>query len=355
MPPAETLRAARPAIALDGQNNPSLAEGLLNLEIIETTAGLYRCEAHFGNWGNRDNEIDFLYFDRRILDFGKGFRVKVGADTLFDGRVLGLEARFPSDGPPTIVVLAEDRFQDLRMTRRTRTFSDASDAEVCRQIASEHGLTAEVNLSGPTYRVLAQINQSDLAFLRERARANDAEVWMNGRTLNVKPHSERDGGTLALTYQQKLHEFTVLADLAGQRTSVTVSGWDVGGKAGLLHEATDAVIQGELNGDTSGASILRSALGARKESLVHTVPLTSQEAQAEAEAFFKLSARRFLTGQGVADGDSRLRVGSYVNLLGLGPLFNGKYYLAEVRHLFDGMGGLRTEFKAERPGLGRAN
>jgi hypothetical protein len=40
-------------------------------------------------------------------------------------------------------------------------------------------------------------------------------------------------------------------------------------------------------------------------------------------------------------------------LSGLGPLFSGKYYVAGVRHLFDGATGMRTEFTAERPGLSR--
>jgi hypothetical protein len=35
-------------------------------------------------------------------------------------------------------------------------------------------------------------------------------------------------------------------------------------------------------------------------------------------------------------------------------MFNGKYYLAEVHHRFDGGRGLRTEFCAERAGLGRS-
>ena len=77
-------------------------------------------------------------------------------------------------------MLAEDRFQDLRMVRRSRTFEDVSDRDVIEQIAGEHGLTTDVDLDGPTYRVLAQVNQSDLAFLRERARAVDAELWLDG-------------------------------------------------------------------------------------------------------------------------------------------------------------------------------
>ena len=347
------FRISRPTITIAGQANPALAGGLLSLLIVDNVNGLSRCEALFGNWGNIHNSIDFLYFDRSTLDFGKAFTIKLEADTIFEGKIMGLEATFPEGGPPELNVLAEDRFQDLRMTRRTRTFVEVSDADVINQIANEHGLSPQVNVTGPTYKVLAQINQSDLAFLRERARAIDAELWMDGSTLNAQSRSNRNGGTVQMTYGNQLREFSVLADLAWQRTSVTVSGWDVSSKAELKYEATDSIMSGELNGDRSGTSILSSAFGPRKEALVHTVPLSSQEAQTAAETFFKMNARRFVVGHGVAETDSRLRVGSYVDLQGLGPLFNGKYYLTEVKHLFEGTRGIRTEFTVERPGLGQ--
>jgi phage protein D len=101
-------------------------------------------------------------------------------------------------------------------------------------------------------------------------------------------------------------------------------------------------------------SILQAALGERKEAVVHSVPLDGDETQARAEAYFKAMARRFVTGRGVAETDPRLRVGASADLDGLGPLFSGKYYVAEVRHLFDGADGLRTQFTAERPGIGGA-
>ena len=37
---------------------------------------------------------------------------------------------------------------------------------------------------GPTYKTLAQVNQSDLAFMRERARSIDAELWMDGSKIS---------------------------------------------------------------------------------------------------------------------------------------------------------------------------
>jgi phage protein D len=347
------VKIARPTINIAGRDEPELAQRLLSMLIAEDTQGLYRCEAAFGNWGNKNKSIDFLYFDRGLLDFGKTMKVKLGTDVLFEGRIMGLEGNFPQGSPPSLTLLVEDRFQDLRMTRRTRTFSDVSDADIINQIANDHGLSPSVDVRGPKYKVLAQVNQSDLAFLRERARAIDAEVWMDGSRLHAQPRTNRTRGALKMSYGKDLREFSVLADLAMQRTGVTVNGWDVSSKSGLQHEATDAIIKGELNGGVSGASILSSALGQRKESLVHTAPLTGQEAQAIAEGYFKLSARRFVTGHGIAEATNQLRVGSTIDLDGLGPLFNGKYYVSEVKHLFDGTNGLRSEFTAERPGLGK--
>jgi phage protein D len=350
---ASGIIESRPTIYVGGAEKPDLAPGLLYLLVVEQTSGLYRCEAKFSNWGLKDGRTDFLYFDRRTLDFGKQFQIKLGADTLFDGRVTALEADFPEAAPPTLTVLAEDRFQDLRMTRRTRSFADVTDADVFNQIANDHGLSPSVSVTGPKYKVLAQVNQSDLAFLRERARSVDAELWVEGKTLNAKSHASRGGTPKELKHGNELSSFRVMADLAMQRTSVFVNGWDVSNKQAIQHEATESDISGELGGDESGVGILQSQFGARREALAHAVPLNSQEAQAAAESFFKASARRFLVGRGVAGTDASMRAGRHVKLQKIGPLFDGKYYLTEVRHVFDLADGLRTEFTCERPGIGR--
>src|SRR5690242_14289362 len=124
-----TVRSARPTISVAGRDDSVLGQRLMNLLVVETVQGLYRCEAVFSNWGAVGGGVGFLYFDRKVLDFGKAFAIKIGQDTLFEGRIMGLEAQFPQGRPPMINVLAEDRFQDLRMTRRTRTFKAVGDAD----------------------------------------------------------------------------------------------------------------------------------------------------------------------------------------------------------------------------------
>jgi phage protein D len=350
--------SAIPSITLDGQVNASLGEGLLNLVVTDSVEGLCACEVNVGNWGSQSGgNTGFLYLDRQTLDFGKTFQIKFGPPgsegTVFDGRISALEAQYPNGAQPYLTILAEDRFQDLRMTRRTRTFENSSDADVIQQIASDHGLTPDVQLSGPTHRVLAQVNQSDLAFVRERARTLDAELWIESSTMHVAARARRTSGSnLTFSYPGTLREFSALADLAHQCNTLTVSGWDVSNKEAIAHQATDSLLQGELAGGTSGASILKSKLGDRTETIVHAVPQSTDEAQAVAETLFKRLGRQFITGRGIVDPDPRLCVGSSITLQGLSSLFNGTYYVAGVRHLFDRLNGLRSEIQVERPGLG---
>lgn len=350
---ATGIRIARPSIYIGGQNDTALAQALLQLVISENVHGLYHCEARFGNWGPKGNSIGYMYFDRKKLDFGKAMQIKVDQDKMFDGRISAMEANFGEARPPEIAVLLEDRFQDLRMTQRTRTFADVSDSDVMNRIATDHGLQPNLDVSGPSYKVLAQVNQSDLSFLRERARAIDAEIWLDDRSLHCQSRSKRNNGTVKVTYGGELREVTVIADLAGQRTSVKVNGWDISGKSAMTYQANEQVISGELGSDSSGISILKSAFGERKETLAHTVPLSSREAQVEAESVMRMTARRFVVARGMTQADAKLRVGTYIDMQGLGPLFSGKYYLCHVKHVFDGMQGFRTEFTAERSGIGK--
>ena len=46
------------------------------------------------------------------------------------------------------------------MTRRTRVFSTKGLGDIVRQVAGDHGLTADVNLQDGTMKVVAQVNQS---------------------------------------------------------------------------------------------------------------------------------------------------------------------------------------------------
>lgn len=347
------VRTARPTFRINGEERARLGEALMEMSIREGWDGLRTAQVTFGNWGDQGGTADFLFNDRAVLDFGKELEVRYDDAVVFKGRIYALEADYGEGVPPTLGVHADDALQDLRMTRRTRTFADVSDADLLDQVAQAHGLRTDVSVSGPTYKQVAQVNQSDLALLRDRALLGGFELWIADDTLHAAPRADRAGETVTLRRGEGLQAFHVTADLAHQATALVVSGWDVAEKAMASHEATDSVLGRELGNDESGAALLQRARGERKQTVAHTLARSADEAQAQAEGLFKRGARRFVVGEGKAPGDARLTVGRAVKLEGLGTIFDGTYTLVEVDQRFDAAGGLRTEFTVERPGIGR--
>ncbi len=343
-------RPARPTIEIDGRRNAVLEAALLSYELGDSLESMARAELTFGNWGGED-QAGFQHFDRRTLEFGKALKVSMNDATLFEGRITALGADYPEGAPPTVTILAEDRLQDLRMTRRTRCFSRASLGDVVRRIASDHGLQADVRVSAPAVPLLAQLNQSDLAFLFDTARRFDADIHISGTSLKALP--ARSDQAVKLAWAGTLRAFNVLADLAGQRSAVVASGWDVARKQGISQRGAKAAIEAELGTDQAAADILSAALSERVDTLAHGLPRSTDEARQLAEASYRHMARSFLTGEGQCETDPAVRVGAKLELSGLGPLFDGSYRAISVTHLFDPDGGARTEFRCNRPGLGK--
>jgi phage protein D len=345
------IRAAKPAISIDGNRQTELEARLVRYALTDSLDGMARAELCFGNWGGRDRP-GFQYFDRRLLDFGKRLNVSIGSDSLFEGRISAIAAEYPEAAAPEIRVHAEDRLQALRMTRRSRAFEQANLGSIARRIASDHGLSADVAVEGESAPVIAQLNQSDLAFLVDLARATDAEVRVVGDRLVVARSGS--GLALGLSWAGSLRRFEVIADLAHQRSAIVASGWDVAARAGISHRADVAVIRSELGNDEAGGDILTRTLGARTDTLAHGCPATAAEARQLAESTYRHAARGFVTGEGLCASDPRLRVGGLLELSGLGPLFDGRYRATAVCHLYDGEEGARSEFRCDRPGMGRS-
>jgi len=346
------VKVSRPSIEIEGKRDATLTSALMTLEVVEAGEGIYRCAATFGNWGGPDSS-GFQHFKRDKLEFGKKIGVKLEDKLLFEGRITAIVGKYPEGSTPQIAIHAEDRLQDLRMTRRTRCFANASVADIARQLANDHGLTPKIDHSGPTHKILAQLNQSDLGFLRDLARREDAQIWVAGSNLHVAQRARRQGASVELSWAGKLREFEVSADLAHQRTELTASGWNAGEKKVAKNTAKEQSVSSELNGASSGIATLQQAFGARKDTLAHNTASTNDEARAHAEAAMRHLARRFVTGRGVAETQDAIRVGAKLKLKGLGPLFEGEYFVTDVRHRFDGARGLRTEFCCDRPGIGK--
>lgn len=349
------LLSAAPVFRVNGQVEGTLARDVVWLEVEETTEGLKTFTLRLLAFGPRDNETDegLLYLDARTIDFGMRIEVSIGPDddeaTVFTGVISGIEGSFNEGQEPEVVVYAEDKLMEFRMKRRMRTYESVTDAGVAQKIATEHNISATASAPGPTYDVVQQWNMSDLAFLRARAALVQAEVWIADDRLHFEARSSRNGPALTLVQGDQLISARLRADLAHQRTSVKVSGYDASQREAIDEQAGASAIDAESTGGSTGVSVLQRALGDRVSYRVREAPLTSAEAREWARAEMLRRARAFVTVCGVTRGSATMVVGSRLTLQRVGAPFDGDgYYVTRVRHCYDLASGFRTHFEAER-------
>ena len=353
--------AVAPVFTVGGALNRDLARDCVRLEISEGTDGLKTAQVQFlGVGAGSSGPSELMHLSSDSVDFGKSFSVAIGAAdqqrTVFDGTVSGVEVLYADGEPPLVVVFAEDALMRMRMTRRMRTYRDVTDADIAQEVAKLHVLDADVEADGPRYDVVQQMNQSDLAFLRERARLVQAELWCTDRTLHFRTRPNRQGTALTLVQGNHLISARVAADLAHQRSSVVVSGYDASQKAVIDEEAGADTVNAEISGGVTGAKLVSQALGDSVTHRVREAALTSPEASAWAKAEMLRRSRRFVTVSATARGVPDMVVGSRLRLESIGRQFDGDgYYVTHVRHTYDLTKGLRTHFNAERPTLNEVN
>jgi len=350
----DAVYSALPTLRVNDQEYPKVTELLLGMEMTEHEGGMSTLELRVSNVAsNSQNSADLAFEDDQILKLGAKIAVYAGDENapkeIFRGKITGLEAEYPEQGPPELIVLAEDVFQQARMARRTKVWDKTSLSDIAKQVASQLNLSPVITGLTDTIGTEVQLNESDLAFLRRLLTRYDADLQIVGSELQVSPRKDVSRGNVELSFTGQLRRARVIADLAHQVTAVTVSGWDYKQGQKVSSRSTGTNLQ---PGDgRAGASILQDTLGERSEHIGDAGIVDQAEAKALADAMFDKRARPFVVVEGMAEGNPALRVGTQVKLTGLGGRFSNTYYVVRACHKFDLDTGYITQFEAECPFL----
>jgi uncharacterized protein len=352
---AEVYRA-RPTVRLAGAEDERASELLIGMRMEECEGGMSTAELRFSNWAS-------LTGGGAEYAFGAGARLKLGADIavyagdeaqpreIFHGTITAVEAEYATGAPPEMTVLAEDALQRARMARRSRVHRDKSPADVARDIAGDLGLTPVIAGLATPVGVWAQLNESDLSFLRRLLARFDGDLQIVGSELHVSPRGDVRRGALELELHGQLAKACIRVDLADQVTAMTTRGWNAADGRPVSGTANRLAHGGPGQG-RDGAALLSRMLGPRSEHLGHVAVATDDEARAVAVAAFDLRARRLVTLEGVTEGNAQLRVGAHCRITGVDRRFENTYYVTAVCHRYDVHEGYRSEFRAECAYLG---
>ncbi|WP_370034237.1 phage late control D family protein [Qipengyuania mesophila] len=347
-----TLFSARPTVRIGTMEYPMLADQVTAMEMREATGGMSSLEISFTDWVTAPDGSAGYGALGSDQPFKLGEEIAVyagpsgGPQEIFKGLITALESEVCADRGPQLTVLAEDLLFTMRRARRSRLFEDMSPKMVVEQIAGEYSLTPQVRdgLDDPV-KTWAQLAETDLAFLRRVLALLDADLQLVGTDLQVGPVARDQRTEVELAFPDKLVALRATADLADQFGETSVSGMDI--DAGEQAEAS--MMEGELGPGEGGLAkdILARKFQPYRNHLKEHGPVDVSWAQAMAKSAHGRQARKFLRAHGTAVGDPRIRVGSWLTLTGLNPMFANQYVVAEAVHRFDLENGYQTDFVAE--------
>ncbi len=274
---------------------------------------------------------------------------KVGTATsvIFKGEITSIEPDYTMEGYTRLIVRAYDKGHRLIRVTKTRTFLQVTDSDVISQIANEAGLQPTVDSTSVVHDYLLQHNQTNYAFIQERAERAGLVVRTSMGKLSAKKLSTFASGSAVatVTFGVELLEFRPRLSGVFQPDSYLVQGWDPASKAVFSGTASSATPTASI-GASRGAS-LAGPFGASGEYGVVDVPVAqASEAQAIADARMSEARNGDIQAEGAIEGMPSVMAGTKVTVAGVGTKFNGNYLITRARHTYTLNEGYRVHFES---------
>jgi uncharacterized protein len=340
-----------------------VAAAITDLSVTSEPDTLDHCALTLANpypalrWTHEPRDADvFREGNGLTVDLGYGKQLK----RIFDGEITAISPSFPESGTPTVRIEAYTRLHRLRGAPQTRTFVGMTDREIAQKVADELKLKLDADDPGVVHPYVIQFNQTDLAFLLERARRIRYEVRVDERTLRFKRGGEGRQQALSLVWgatagtppgesAEPLRSFNPTMNTLRPVDHVIVRGHDPKKNEPIEARAGAGDADATTGNDRTGVSVSAGAFGARGQTVVDRPVASRTEAANLARALYTRRALEFVTGSGTAVGLPELTAGRVVRLLGLGR-FSGRYYVTQSTHTI-GSGGYLTSFSARSDSL----
>jgi phage protein D len=301
------------------------------------------------------NDSDFALQNSKKFEAGKEITVKLGYNQKFEkmieGEIVRLDFAYETHSPISMTLIGFDRMFRLNRTKNSRSFIKMTDSQMAKQIASEMGLQADVESTSQKFDYVFQNNQSNLNFLKERAKRIDYEVEVEKKKLVFrKARHESRKGSVNLVWDRTLMEFHPKIDATKIVDEIVVTGWNPKTKKLIKGKAKAGDEKKPIRGDSGSSALKGKFKGSNSKTFKVDSPLVSQEeANTIAKARLNQINMEYITGYGVAVGEPKIQAGKLININGVGDMLNGEYYIVACEHIFSAR-GYRTYFDIKRGG-----
>ena len=306
-------------------------------------------------WTHTDD--DELFTEAKSVKIAMGY-----VDDLRDmieGEITQIHPDFPADAIPTLTVEGHSLLHRLQGNNKTRTFQNVTDKQIVEQLAQDAGLEADAEDPNVQYEYVIQANQTDLDFLRDRARRIHFEVLVQNRKLIFRRSQENQTKTYTLLWAETqksvaasgrvlpLKSCSLQMNTLKPPTTVEVRSYDPKSKQAFVSRAGSADQTSRMGGRQTGADVSTTFQRQRGHVHVSTPFASQQECDQHARAAYNNEAMGLITGNAATIGTPDLHSGQVIELRGIGKRFEGEYLVDEATHSLGG-DGYQTSLNLKR-------
>lgn len=292
---------------------------------------------------------DVEWMDASAVQEGRPIEVRLGygatLKSVFTGDVLGLEFEAEDDSGAGVTLCAYDRLHRLARARRTAAFVDKKDSQIAADIAKLHDLNGVVTDSAIVHPYVMQRQQTDLAFLRERARRIGYVLLADGDDLLFAPRALDDTAVVTARFGDLLLQLRVATSLMGQVGTAEALGWDPASQKAIAKQTT--ALRATMGGKKTGLELADSLYKAEVTAATGSVIVTDRHAEQVAAAELESIALRHVTCSGRLLGSPELRPGTILAVEATSRRVSGNYFITRVTHSWDPE-GFYTRFEGRR-------
>jgi Rhs element Vgr protein len=250
-------------------------------------------------------------------------------ETIFKGVVVKLGMRIDGENYSRLIVDCQDKAVKMTVGRNNANYVDKRDSDIISTLAAQHGLSVDVESTTPEYGELVQYYCTDWDFLISRAEVNGLLVIADDGKLSVKAPDVSQSADLKVTWGVDLVEFQADIDARAQLANVTAVAWDPKAQAIVEQTAPPKSLNKQGNLDSA---ILAQVLEVPTFTLQSATPLASSALSVWAKAQQVKSGLARIRGRMKFQGSARAKVGSLIELAGVGERYNGSVFVGGLEH-----------------------
>jgi Rhs element Vgr protein len=269
-------------------------------------------------------------------DFLPGSKIEIAAgykqdnQPLFKGMVVRHSIKLKDNKTSFLVV--DCRHDAVKMTKvkKNKIFTDQKDSEIFSALLQPYGISGDADATDVKHAEMVQYQCSDWDFAVSRAEANSRLVICELDKLHLKKAALSAEAVMELKYGDNLLEMDAEMDARHQFETVATSGWNLADQKML--EAESSAPEGLTEQGNASTASLAAKTGDATLKLHNAAALNEAELRAWASGSQLKYTLSKIRGRAKCQGSEKLKPGVMVTLSGVGERFNGKTFIAAVRH-----------------------